>query len=47
MEDKAFATQTLADTVAVWAIPYYPQRKHWFKLFIGFNYGLFASLLCH
>lgn len=47
LEDKAFATQILADTVAVWAIPYYAQRKYWFKLFIGFNYGLFASLLSH
>jgi hypothetical protein len=47
MEDKAFATQNLADTVAVWAIPYYAQRKYWFKLFIGFNYGLFSPLLSH
>jgi Ca2+-binding EF-hand superfamily protein len=47
MEDKAIATQNLEDTFAIWGIPYYSQRKYWFKLFIGFNYGLFASLLVH
>jgi hypothetical protein len=47
MEDKALETQELADAVAVWSIPFYSQRKYWFKLFIGFNYGLFASLLTH
>ena len=47
MEDKAIATQNLEDAFALWGIPYYSQRKYWFKLFIGFNYGLFASLLVH
>ena len=47
MEDKAIATQNLEDTFAIWGIPFYAQRKYWFKLFIGFNYGLFASLLLH
>jgi hypothetical protein len=47
MEDKAIATQNLENQFAIWGIPYYGQRKYWFKLFIGFNYGLFASLLTH
>jgi hypothetical protein len=48
LEDAAFATQALGDTLAVWAVFFfYGQRKYWFKLFIGFNYGLFASILVH
>ena len=47
MEDKALRTQAMADLVAIWSIPFYAQRQFWFKLFIGFNYGLFAPLLTH
>ena len=45
LEDKAIQSQALADAVAVWAIPFYAQRKYWFKLFIGFNFGIFSQLL--
>jgi Ca2+-binding EF-hand superfamily protein len=47
LERRALTTGTLEDCVAVWSIPFYAQRKYWFKLFIGFNYGLFAGLLSH
>jgi hypothetical protein len=46
-EEKALATGTLEDDMAVWSIPFYGQCKYWLKLFIGFNYGLFALLLQH
>jgi hypothetical protein len=47
LERKALATGSLEDCVAVWSIPFYGQRKYWFKLFIGLNYGIFAALLLH
>jgi hypothetical protein len=45
LERRAVRTGTLEDRVAVWAIPFYAQRKYWFKLFIGLNYGIFADVL--
>ena len=47
MEKKALTTHAMSDLVVVWSIPFYAQRKYWFKLFIGFNYALFAPLLNH
>jgi hypothetical protein len=47
LERKALATGSLEDCVAAWSIPFYGQRKYWFKLFIGLNYGIFAALLLH
>jgi Ca2+-binding EF-hand superfamily protein len=47
LEEKALRNEDPKDAFAVWAIPYYGQRKYWFKLFIGFNYGLYATLLGH
>lgn len=47
LERKALKTGSLEDCFALWAIPFYAQRKYWFKLFIGFNYGILADLLQH
>lgn len=47
LESRASRTGKLEDCVAVWAIPFYAQRKYWFKLFIGLNYGIFATFLCN
>ena len=47
LERRASRTGALEDCVAVWKIPFYAQRKYWLKLFIGFNYGLFANVLQH
>jgi hypothetical protein len=45
LEYKALETGEMRDAIAVWSIPLYAQRKYWFKLFIGFNYGIFAVFL--
>lgn len=45
METQALESCDVEDVVAVWSIPLYAQRKYWFKLFIGFNYGIFAVFL--
>ena len=47
LEEKALVSGTLEDCMAVWSIPYYGQRKYWFKIFIGLNYGLFSPLFLH
>lgn len=47
LERKAWRTGKLEDCMAVWALPYYAQRKYWFKLFIGLNYAIFARFLCN
>lgn len=47
MESKALRTGKLEDCVVVWGIPFYAQREYWFKLFIGLNYGIFATFLCN
>ena len=46
-EQKALATGTLEEDIAVWSVPFYGQCKNWFKLFNGFHYGLFALLFQH
>jgi hypothetical protein len=45
LELKALATGKMKDAIAVWSVPLYAQRKYWFKLFIGFNYGIFSTFL--
>ena len=47
LEGKALTSGTMENCVAVWSIPYYGQRKYWFKIFIGLNYGLFSDLFFH
>src|SRR3954452_21530202 len=47
LENNALLSGELKDAITVWSIPYYGQRKYWFKLFIGFNYGIFAVFLSH
>lgn len=37
LERRVSRTGALEDCVAVWTVPFYAQRKYWFKLFIGFN----------
>jgi hypothetical protein len=45
LERRALVTGALKDCVALWAIPFYAQRRYWFSLFIGLNYWIFADLL--
>lgn len=45
LEQRASQSGTVEDYSAVWSIPLYSQRKYWFKLFIGFNYGILAAFL--
>jgi len=45
LEWKALDTGDIKDAITCWSIPLYAQRKYWFKLFIGFNYGIFATFL--
>jgi hypothetical protein len=47
LERRASKTGALEDCVAVWTTPFYAQRKYWFKIFIGFTYGLLADVLRH
>lgn len=35
LENKALESGTLQDAIKLWSLPYYNQRKYWFKMFIG------------
>ena len=45
LEYKALESGELKDACALWSLPLYSQRKYWFKIFIGFHYGIFADFL--
>lgn len=47
LEKEALKTRDIRDCALVWSIPYYAQRKYFFKLFTALNFGLFAPLLTH